>query len=125
MESRGEVKGQVLHLLRLQGKVPGEGVVWVGRDELTREFAEGTVSAESRKGWRWEDVASSGIPLEVAKMLEDYMLYATADGVEGEDKGDSVLVTDGGRGSKSRAAGYRGDPSESLIYNGRGEPPFP
>lgn len=26
----------MLHLLRLQGKAPWEGVVWVGRDELTR-----------------------------------------------------------------------------------------
>lgn len=37
---------------------------------------------------RWEDVARSRILLEVAKMSEDYVLYVTVDGVEGEDKGD-------------------------------------
>ena len=42
---------------------------------------------ESRKGWRSVDGASSGIPLKVTKMLEGYMWYATAVGVEGEDKG--------------------------------------
>lgn len=52
------------------------------------------------------------------------MLYVTAVATGGEDKRDSVLVANGS-GCKSGAAEYRGDPSESLIYNGRGELPFP
>ena len=31
-------------------------------------------------------------------MLDHYMMYATSDGVEGEDKGDFILVMNGGRG---------------------------
>ena len=90
-----------------------------GKGQIDQGVPEGAVSVESRKGRRWKDVASGRIPLEVATMSEEYMLYATADGVEGEDKGDSVLVMSGGMGSESGATGCRGDPGR------RGEPPFP
>ena len=44
-------------------------------------MVEGTVSAENGKWRRWENMASGGIPLGVEEILEDYVLYATADGV--------------------------------------------
>lgn len=52
----------MLHLLRLQGKVPREEVWWLGRDERTK-VVEKVGPTESRKGigtgrcdWRWDHV---------------------------------------------------------------------
>ena len=62
--------------------------------------------------------------MEVAKLMEDYLLYVPAGGVKGEDQGDSALVVRGGMGREGSVAGYGGDPGVSLIYSGGGESPF-
>ena len=95
-----------------------------GKGRIDEGVAEGAVFAEGRQGGRWEDVASGGVTLEVAKLAEDYLLYALAGGVKGEDQGDSALVVSGGMGREGSVAGYGGDPGASLIYSGGGETPF-
>ena len=86
MVRREELKEQVLHLLRLQGKV-----LWEGAEEL--DVLEEWTSI-SLRGWPlWnadggrEDVFYGSIMLELAEMVEDDPLNAEASGVESEDKG--------------------------------------